>query len=998
MSKVTVITRPNRITIASKGVQGPPGSGGGGESIPGPQGLSAYQVAVEDGFLGSVSDWLASLKGEPGANGRDGLDGAPGPKGDPGDPGLPGAKGDRGDEGPQGPPGEQGPPGVLTPLPYLADGFTLSQLRDALIAAGMMHPAGEEPEDPEEPGEPSGNPFDAMYGDTFALVTGQDFIAKPAQPKPEKMTGLADPGYVDAAFGTRVYRMTATGDVPDSVTNLRHVYSRQTAFNCDATLAIVRASNGWWHLYDATTGARIPGGRTLTPGNGAMAGLVNECEAFWHPTNPKKLWYTGNQGSGMTWYEYDTDTKESVTLFNLTSKVHALGGAWVNASRAWWKGEGRPSNDGRWFGLIVQTDAFGIIGFIMYDRVTDTIVGHQLCTNMPDHASTSPLGNYMVISWYGGTAESMELAKTRPINSCNGARAYSRDFSTFTQLSVLGEHSDLALDAQGNEVFVSVTYRGGPSGNEPDLIDGGIYYRRLDNGVAYNLPGGAFGGASDSACHISGLGWEKPGWALVSWYGSAMPATWKDGAIYLVELVPSNQRVLRLAHHQSAYGGSYINEPHAAASADLSRVMFASNFGGSTVESYILALPSWVVPQAGGGVAPANLSTPAISGSPERGEVLTCNPGTWSGIGITFAYQWRKGGTPITGATAATYTVPMDAAQGDSITCTVTATNTWGSASVTSAPMVIQLPSAPVNTVLPSISGGSAIGSELTANVGTWAGLPAPEYSIQWMLDGDPVGTGETYTATAAGDYTIMVTATNSEGSASATSAAKSIVPASSPKAAAGAPVAVANTWQSSGSITVPDVAVGDSLLVVVAVDEGSGDGDLDSVSPSVLGAPLSRLFSTPVISAGARRIRQHYYVADNVSEAGSAVVNFTFAASTHYAAQAQRFTGGIGAVDAISTPGFDGAAFPSSHPTGTATASMANAVEVIGMVGGTDMSNANITVPAGYTLIGRDNAGPLVACTAYRIRTSAGAIGATFTSAPGGYGSGWSAVAMALV
>lgn len=39
------------------------GSGGG---IPGPRGYSAYQVAVQDGFVGTVTEWLLSLKGTDG--------------------------------------------------------------------------------------------------------------------------------------------------------------------------------------------------------------------------------------------------------------------------------------------------------------------------------------------------------------------------------------------------------------------------------------------------------------------------------------------------------------------------------------------------------------------------------------------------------------------------------------------------------------------------------------------------------------------------------------------------------------------------------------------------------------------------------------------------------------------------------------------------------------------------------------------------------------------
>ena len=92
-----------------------------GEDLP--RGKSAYEVAVENGFSGTETEWLASLKGAtgaPGANGKDGTDGktpyvgdngnwfvgsddtgkpSRGAKGDKGEPGSPGAKGDKGDKG-----------------------------------------------------------------------------------------------------------------------------------------------------------------------------------------------------------------------------------------------------------------------------------------------------------------------------------------------------------------------------------------------------------------------------------------------------------------------------------------------------------------------------------------------------------------------------------------------------------------------------------------------------------------------------------------------------------------------------------------------------------------------------------------------------------------------------------------------------------------------------------------------------------------------------------
>ncbi len=53
-------------------------AGGGGSGSSGSDGKSAYEVAVENGFSGTESQWLASLKGSDGINGTDGRDGADG--------------------------------------------------------------------------------------------------------------------------------------------------------------------------------------------------------------------------------------------------------------------------------------------------------------------------------------------------------------------------------------------------------------------------------------------------------------------------------------------------------------------------------------------------------------------------------------------------------------------------------------------------------------------------------------------------------------------------------------------------------------------------------------------------------------------------------------------------------------------------------------------------------------------------------------------------------
>ena len=83
----------------AEGPRGPAGEDGapGAPGVDGDDGASAYQVAVNAGFVGSEAEWLDSLVGEEGPRGSAGADGEQGPKG---------PEGPRGPQGPQGPPGE----------------------------------------------------------------------------------------------------------------------------------------------------------------------------------------------------------------------------------------------------------------------------------------------------------------------------------------------------------------------------------------------------------------------------------------------------------------------------------------------------------------------------------------------------------------------------------------------------------------------------------------------------------------------------------------------------------------------------------------------------------------------------------------------------------------------------------------------------------------------------------------------------------------------------
>lgn len=73
----------NAVAQGTQDLVGPPGPAG----TPGADGKSAYQIAVDNGYIGTETEWLASLKGAegaPGQQGAPGVDGATGPQGAPG--------------------------------------------------------------------------------------------------------------------------------------------------------------------------------------------------------------------------------------------------------------------------------------------------------------------------------------------------------------------------------------------------------------------------------------------------------------------------------------------------------------------------------------------------------------------------------------------------------------------------------------------------------------------------------------------------------------------------------------------------------------------------------------------------------------------------------------------------------------------------------------------------------------------------------------------------
>ena len=192
------------------------------------------------------------------------------------------------------------------------------------------------------------------------------------------------------------------------------------------------------------------------------------------------------------------------------------------------------------------------------------------------------------------------------------------------------------------------------------------------------------------------------------------------------------------------------------------------------------------------GAIPANTKQPDPSGKAEDDQKVTVDSGSWSGQKpIAFSYQWQACNaavvcTDIAGATSQSFTVTSSQV-GSKLRAMVTATNSAGKATASSnlTVAVVAKTTAPVNTTLPLISGSALVGHTVQSSTGAWSGVTTT-FGYQWSrcnTNGTSCAnitgaTGQSYgigTVDAGNALRVSVTATNSTGSGSATSAASTI-------------------------------------------------------------------------------------------------------------------------------------------------------------------------------------------------------------------------------
>jgi WD40 repeat protein len=348
------------------------------------------------------------------------------------------------------------------------------------------------------------------------------YLATPSLARPSYLSPLRDP-----TLGTTTTRISNTAGV-------RHAYSRISAWNSDGSKI----------LLGFTYPGRMLDGRTY-----AYLGAFNQVsQAIWSNVNPNKLY--GVSSNSNIFYSQNAATGALTVLHTFagysTTKVGIYGGISIG------DGDGAVSDDDRYVALIGRIASGQPEHLIVYDIPNNTVVADIAAAGI-NSAQISRKGNYVVT-----------------IGS--DTRVYPRDLSSSRRLYPYGNHGDNALDANGNEIYVS--------NNAPNVVA-----FSLATGAATRLLGGT---TAFEYGHVSGRNIDRLGWIYLSVFDNSVTAgrPGHDQVIAVKTDGSGTVEVFGFSHHTNTT--IYAMQPQAVPSPDGRHVIFASEWGSASVLAYVV--------------------------------------------------------------------------------------------------------------------------------------------------------------------------------------------------------------------------------------------------------------------------------------------------------------------------------------------------------------------------------------------------------------------------
>jgi len=393
--------------------------------------------------------------------------------------------------------------------------------------------------------------------------------------------------YSDPDFSTTIRRITNKSADGYSGFGIENEYARSDPENSDGTYIILRGNGGQWYLYNTAAFQLV---KQLT-----IEGGGEEPEPRWDSADPKTFYYL-----------YGTQLRScNVETYDATV-VCDFKNAFSGASYITTKTEGDASLDRRYWCFMVENDNQGLMSVATYDKANNSILAQK--SSFPDG-----------INWVSMDMSGKHCAVGYEDDNNDGYTPPLDVFSVtnFSKTATLPEgstgHMDLALDANGKDVMVF-------QNNATDWIS----MADLLTGAETQLvkipfsvdPPAITVHNIDIGLHFSGNCAQKPGWVLVSTYGSKNPPTgaedsacvapnpcahtWMDNRLFLVEL-KANPTIKMIANTKAYtslnYTGdkNYFAEAFAAINTKGTKIYFGSNWSDFTnseySDAYVVTVP-----------------------------------------------------------------------------------------------------------------------------------------------------------------------------------------------------------------------------------------------------------------------------------------------------------------------------------------------------------------------------------------------------------------------
>lgn len=357
--------------------------------------------------------------------------------------------------------------------------------------------------------------------------------------------------YIDPKFGTTVERISDC--ISQSFNGIVPHYSKRQAWNADGSILLLFSGDGEGLLCDGNNYSFI---KTI--------GVGGE-DVFWHPTDANTIYYSADS----ILYSYNTSTETATPLHVFSAYT------WINT-----RGEGNMSLDGRYYAFVGQK-----YNYVSGDVTFKDIVVYDLQLNseisvMPipqdsitgfDWTSISPLGNYVVVDYADETT-----------GRYHGVEVYDRNLNFIWQKPLGAGHSDLGIDANGDEVLVMDVYNADSNKTyiKKFRLSDGQETMLLEVSELFDL-------------HICLRNQQRHDWCFISTFDYTGRLTddslsWLpfEDEVFALKLDGSGD-VQRIAHHHSrrysplTYDPDHSNywaEPHATVDRQGTRIIYGSNW------------------------------------------------------------------------------------------------------------------------------------------------------------------------------------------------------------------------------------------------------------------------------------------------------------------------------------------------------------------------------------------------------------------------------------